>query len=278
MNKALEGASGLDGKVCVVTGAASGLGLAIAKALLAAGAKVSLLDRDESRLEREAESLRDGGSAEHAVLDVGDPRAVAEVFEGIGRRNGPIDVLVNSAGIREISDSLDLSFDEYDRVLRVNLSGTFYCAQQAGRQMRDARRGGSIVNVASVAGIDAVPSRAAYCSSKFGVIGLTQTMAAELGQFGIRVNALCPGLIRTPLSEAYFADEEFVARLPKVIPLGGPGQATDIADAALFLAGPASAYVTGIALPVDGGFIAARSFDYRVEPGSAFFGKTTSGG
>jgi NAD(P)-dependent dehydrogenase (short-subunit alcohol dehydrogenase family) len=275
MTGPLPGSLSLDGKLCAVTGAASGLGRQIAETLSAAGGEVVLLDRDAAGLERTASEL--AGEHHVARLDVGDAEEVAEVFAGIASDHGSIDVLVNGAGVREIADSLELAVDEWDRVVRINLSGTFYCSQQAARQMRGAG-GGSIVNVASVAGLNGIPARAAYCSSKFGVVGLTYTMAHDLGRFGIRVNALCPGLIRTPLTERYFADEGLVAALPKVIPLGGAGEPRHIADAALFLAGAMSEYVTGIALPVDGGYLAARSFDARIEPGGAFLATTVTDG
>jgi NAD(P)-dependent dehydrogenase (short-subunit alcohol dehydrogenase family) len=270
------GALRLDGKVCAVTGGASGIGREIATALVRAGGHVVVLDRAGPEAQAAAEALeREGGAASARELDVRDAAAVAECFAAIHDRLGRLDVLVNSAGVREIGDSLTLPVQDWDRVIAINLSGTFYCAQAAGRYMAEAGSG-SIINLASVAGLDGAPARAAYCSSKFGIVGLTHTMAYDLGRRGVRVNALCPGLIRTPLTESYFADEGLVAGLPKVIPLGGAGEPRHVADAALFLAGPMSEYVTGVALPVDGGFLAARTFDARIEPGGAFLAANTT--
>jgi NAD(P)-dependent dehydrogenase (short-subunit alcohol dehydrogenase family) len=268
----------LDGQVCVVTGGASGIGRGIGTAFARAGAHTVLLDYSGTQARELAEELQhEGCSASAMELDVRRAGDVAECFDGIVDRLGRLDVLANAAGVREISDSLTLAVEEWDRVIATNLSGTFYCGQAAGRHMAQAGSG-SIINISSIAGLDGAPARAAYCSSKFGIVGLTQTMAFDLGPRGIRVNALCPGLIRTPLTESYFADEGLVAGLPKVIPLGGAGEPRHIADAALFLASPLAEYITGVALPVDGGFLAARTFDTRGEPGSAFLTGNTGDG
>lgn len=270
---AAEGANRIDleGRTCVVTGGARGIGNGVATALTAAGAKVALLDIDAETLAAAAAELgSDGAPAPAVEVDVRDSASVAAAFEQVDERLGKVDVLVNSAGVREISGPLELPEADWERVVGINLSGTFYCAQQAGRRMV-AAGSGSIVNIASVAGLHGFPSRVAYCSSKFGIVGLTHSMAADLGPHGVRINAICPGLIRTPMTEPYFADEGLIGALPKVIPLGGAGTPEHIANAALFLASSMSEYVTGVALPVDGGFLAARSFDARLEDeGGAF--------
>lgn len=258
-------------QVAVVTGASSGLGREIAATLSEAGAHVVLLDRDEKAATEHAAQLANTRSADAFALevDVSDSDQVASAIASIVERMGRIHVFVNSAGVREIYDSLDLPVAEWNNVLAINLSGTFYCCQAVGRAMADAG-GGSIINISSIAGLDGAPARAAYCASKFGIVGLTKVLAHDLGPRGVRVNALCPGLIRTPLTERYFADENFATGLPKVIPLGGAGTPNHVAQAALFLASSMSEYVTGVALPVDGGYLAARSFDTAREPGSAF--------
>jgi NAD(P)-dependent dehydrogenase (short-subunit alcohol dehydrogenase family) len=149
--------------------------------------------------------------------------------------------------------------DEWDNVIAVNLSGTFYCCQAAARHMRESGRG-AIVNIASVGGLIGLARRPAYTASKHGVVGLTKSLARDLGPAGIRVNAICPGLVRTPLTEQYFAEAAFEAGLETVVPQGRVGTAGDVADAALYLASDQSGYVNGVALTVDGGWLAEKSF------------------
>jgi NAD(P)-dependent dehydrogenase (short-subunit alcohol dehydrogenase family) len=234
----------LENRVVLVTGAASGIGREIAERFAREGARVTGFDRA-------------GEVAIHG--DVRSPadaeRAVGQVVESEGR----IDVLVNSAGVREIGDVYTMATDEWDNVIAVNLSGTFYCCQAAARRMREGG-GGVIVNISSVGGLIGLARRPAYTAAKHGVIGLTKSLARDLGPAGIRVNAICPGLIRTPLTEQYFAEDAFEEGLQTVVPLGRAGLADDVADAALYLASDQSAYVNGIALTVDGGWLAEKSF------------------
>jgi len=159
--------------------------------------------------------------------------------------------------------------DEWDNVIAVNLSGTFYCCQAAARHMRE-RGGGAIVNLSSVGGLIGLARRPAYTAAKHGVVGLTKSLARDLGPAGIRVNAICPGLIRTPLTEQYFADDAFEEGLRTVVPQGRVGLADDVADAALYLASDQSAYVNGIALTVDGGWLAEKSFAAGDAAGKTF--------
>ena len=182
---------------------------------------------------------------------------------------GRIDVLVCSAGVREIGDVYTMPTDEWDNVIAVNLSGTFYCCQAAARHMRE-RGGGAIVNLSSVGGLIGLARRPAYTAAKHGVVGLTKSLARDLGPAGIRVNAICPGLIRTPLTEQYFADDAFEEGLRTVVPQGRVGLADDVADAALYLASDQSAYVNGIALTVDGGWLAEKSFAAGEAAGKTF--------
>lgn len=165
-----------------------------------------------------------------------DAAGVSAVIEAVRSEHGRIDVLVNCAGIREIAPALELAAEEWQRVIDVNLGGTFYCAQATGRVMAAAGRG-AIVNVSSTSGLSADPSRVAYCASKAGILGLTRALALDLGRYGVRVNAVCPGLTRTPLTESYFDDDAFVAGLAEVVPLGRAADPGDIADVVLFLAG-----------------------------------------
>jgi NAD(P)-dependent dehydrogenase (short-subunit alcohol dehydrogenase family) len=240
----------LEGKVAVITGAAGGIGREIAGLFAAEGARIAGFDRAQE------------AGDELNLFVSGDVRSAAEVeraAEAIHAETGRIDILVNCAGVREIANVFDLKPEEWENVLAVNLSGVFYWCQSAARRMR-ASGGGSIVNVSSVGGLVGLSHRPAYTASKHGVVGLTKSLARDLGVFGIRVNAICPGLIRTPLTESYFGDDRFEQELAVTVPQGRVGTVSDVADAALYLASDMAAYVNGVALSVDGGWLAEKSF------------------
>src|SRR3954463_16675276 len=239
----------LDRRVAFVTGSASGIGRAIAEAFAREGAQGAGFDRADG----------DG-----RVPAAGE-RGVAAAVERFGR----IDVVVNCAGVREIGDVYELAAEEWENVIAVNLSGTFYVCQAAARRMRESG-GGSIVNIASVGGLVGLAHRPAYTASKHGVVGLTKSLARDLAADGIRGNVICPGLIRTPRTEQYFGDGSFERSLAATVPLGRHGEARDVANAALYLASDLGSYVNGTALTVDGGWLAEKSFVEGEVAGSAF--------
>jgi len=259
----------LRGETAVITGAASGLGREIASTFAREGANLVLLDLNAEEVARVAAELAGEASVEATSIgvDISDADAVEAAFATLDASGVTPTILVNSAGIREIAGPLELPAAEWQRVMDVNLSGTFYCAQAAAKRMAPAGRG-AIVNLAAVGGFVAFGNRPAYTASKHAVVGITRSLATDLGPSGIRVNAVCPGLMKTPFTTAFFEDEEFVSRLPITIPLGRPGLPPDVAQAALFLASPMASYITGVALPVDGGFLAGGTFEVRSQPTS----------
>jgi NAD(P)-dependent dehydrogenase (short-subunit alcohol dehydrogenase family) len=245
----------LAGKVALVTGAGSGLGRSIALAFARAGASLALIDIDEGT----AQVTLDASGADGAVAaaDVALTPGVGQAVEGLADRVGAPDVVVNNAGIagagrRPLHET---SIEDWERVLTVNLTGAFLVCRAALPLMLE-RGAGVIVNVASAAGLVALPGRSGYAASKAGLIHLTRTLAVEYAEAGIRANALCPGYADTPLVAAGLADAERAARLLRMIPMRRVAQPDEIASAALFLASEASAYMTGQTLVVDGGWTA----------------------
>ena len=243
-------------RVAVVTGAAQGIGRRIAETLAGRGYDIVLADVRPSTATAEAVTGR-GRSALDVPGDVSDEVQVAELAASVLERFGRVDVLVNNAGISSIRPAEELPTVEWRRVLDVNLTGPFLTSRTFGRTMLAARRG-SIVNIASIAGLRAVADRAAYNASKHGLVGLTRTLAAEWGGRGVRVNAVCPGWVKTEMDEAdqaaaHYTDDDIVGQ----VPLGRFATPGDIAAAVAFLADDEqSGFVNGVALPVDGGWTA----------------------
>jgi NAD(P)-dependent dehydrogenase (short-subunit alcohol dehydrogenase family) len=242
----------LAGKRVVVTGAASGIGRAIASRFAAEGASVVAADLDGEGARRTAASI--GHLAVGASVDIRDETSVRALFEAV-ERGAPLDVLVNVAGVGSTAATPDTTVEVWDEVMAVNSRGTFLCCKHALRAMLP-RQGGSIVNIASVAGLVGLRDRSAYCASKGAVVAFTRAMAIDHVADGIRINCVCPGTVDTPwvrrLTESGESLDALVARQP----MGRLGTPEEIADAALFLASDDSSFMTGSVLVVDGGFTA----------------------
>jgi len=248
-------------QVALVTGGGGGLGLAIAEALAAAGAAVAVLDVTQEKADTAVKHLSGLTCGRLAAIEVNvaDPDSVASAFLKIDGQFSQIDILVNCAGVREVKTIYDLEPKEWQRVININLCGSFYCAREAALRMRKSG-GGSIINITSVAGIMGITHRPAYTASKHGLIGLTKNLACDLAADGIRVNAVAPGTIRTPLTEGYYSDSNFVEGLKEVVPLGAGGDPQDVADAVVYLCSRQAKFITGIVLPVDGGWASSKSY------------------
>lgn len=242
----------LDGKTAVITGAGRGLGLGCAQALAEAGASTILVSRTREELEAACQSIRDaGGLAEPLVCDVTSAEQVEQHIGGLER----IDILVNNAGTNIPEPFLDVSEENLDRVIELNVKAMFIVSQAAARRMAE-HDGGSIINMSSQMGHVGSPNRTVYCLTKHAVEGLTKAMAVEMAPQKIRVNSLSPTFIRTPMTETFFANEEFLNWTLDQIPIGRIGGIEDIMGAIVFLASPAASLITGTSLLVDGGWTA----------------------
>lgn len=242
------------GQRAIITGGGSGIGAACARMIVERGGEVLVIDRDAGAAQAVADSL--GGRAE--ALDVTDAGAVAALVTGLAKADFVPDVLINCAGVREFADPLEISPEHWEKLLSVNLSGTFYITQAVARLWRDLNRGGAIVNTASTSGIFASEQRVTYVASKHGVVGMTRQLALDLGPLGIRINAVAPGVVQTPMTQTYFDDPATEERIRNVYPLGRVAQAEDVAEVILFLASDRARHVTGTVIPVDGGYTAGR--------------------
>ncbi|MGC2297212.1 MAG: glucose 1-dehydrogenase [Acidobacteriaceae bacterium] len=247
-----------ESKVALVTGAASGLGLATAKAFAASGAAVVLADWNEKAVRRAADELTARGHKTLAVrCDVSDDAQVEAMVEQAVAKFGRLDAAYNNAGIQnELAETADTTREDYDRVMGINLRGVWSSMKFELRQMRK-QGSGTIVNCSSLGGLVGGAERGIYHAAKHGVLGFTKSAALEYAARGIRINAICPGMIQTPMSDQMVAagQGEALKAMEKSIPMGRVGRPEEIADAVLWLCSDAASYVTGQSISVDGGFI-----------------------
>jgi NAD(P)-dependent dehydrogenase (short-subunit alcohol dehydrogenase family) len=244
----------LAGRRALITGATRGIGIAVAQAFLAHGAAVAITGRKPDTLHSAVEQLRtDGADVRGHVCNQGDSDAIQRLFDQLDAESYPADVVVINAATNPVMGPLlETDLDAWRKILDVNLTGAFLTARAAIRRMVPLTRG-SVIFVASIAGVEPMSGLGAYSVSKSGLLGLMRTLAKELGPSGIRVNALAPGLVETRFAAALFQDKSGYESLMARTPLRRHGQPLDIAGAAVFLASEASAYVTGQTLVIDGG-------------------------
>jgi NAD(P)-dependent dehydrogenase (short-subunit alcohol dehydrogenase family) len=256
----------LSGKNALVTGGGRGIGFAIATAFVREGARVVIADVDLPRAQTTAEQL---GKMAYAVhVDVASAQSISVMLRAVLERVGQVDILVNNAGIGGNRAFLDTSLEEWERIIRINLTGAFLVAQGVARAMRERGEGGKIINIASLAAQRGGEGRAAYGAAKAGLDILTRVMAVELSAYGINVNSIAPGPIETEMAKVAH-DPVSRAVYNFLVPMGRYGSPEEIADAAVFLASDESRYVQGHTLNVDGGFRAAGLMYSKKLPGSS---------
>jgi len=245
----------LEGRIALITGGNRGIGKAIAQAYAEAGASIALTSRDIGRAENAASEIAEstGQKCIGLSLDVRDQDQVNLAVERTESELGGIHILVNNAGINIRENIFELKDESWETVVGTNLEGAMRCARAVAPRMKE-QRWGRIVNLGSLLSVVGLPSRAAYASSKAGLLGLTRAMALDLAPHAVTVNALCPGVFKTEINRPILNDPEYLADFLRQVPLGHLGEPRELQGAALFLASDASAYMTGSALFVDGGW------------------------
>jgi len=243
----------LKGRVALVTGASSGLGVQFAKALADNGAALALVARRADRLKSLKDEIENkGGKAVAIEADVTDRAAMTRAFDAAEKALGTVTILVNNAGIAHGGRAVEMPPEEWRKVLSTNLDAVFFWAQEAARRMLAAKKQGAIVNIASVLGLAVAKGAVAYATAKAGVVQVTKALAVELAFKGVRVNAIAPGWFVTEMNDDYLASEAGTA-IKREIPMGRFGNAGDLDGALLLLASDAGSYITGATIVVDGG-------------------------
>ncbi len=244
----------------LITGAGSGIGRAASLAFAKEGAAIAAADLRLEAAQATASAVKAlGHNAVALQVDVTQPDSVQALVEQAVAGLGSLDVLVNSAGVREIVPFLELPAEEWTKVIGTNLTGTFLCSQAVAQHLIAQNKSGKIINLSSVAGLMGVPNRAAYVASKHGVVGLTKEMGMELADKHIQVNAIAPGVVETAMTAGYFDNPAIVASLKKAHPAGRWAQPEEIARLMLFLASEDADFMTGTTIPIDGGFVAGKA-------------------
>ena len=246
----------LDNKVAIVTGAASGIGLSCAELLAESGTKTALVDMNAENLAKATKQVQEKGIVRGYQLDVTNIRAIASTFSRIRQELGEIDILVCSAGINIRQAAHEVTEAAWDAIMSVNTKGLFFCNQAAAVQSMIPRKSGAIVNIASMMGLVGGPKLASYCASKGGVVQLTRQEAIDWAPYNIRINAIAPTYVLTDLTRSLLTDPEVKTWVLDNIPLHRLATVDDVAATALFLASDAAKMITGVILPVDGGWTA----------------------
>lgn len=247
----------LNGKVALITGSSVGLGRSMASAFIAEGGRVVTHSRDLARAQAAVSDLGAGDRAMAVAGDLNDvTTAPCDLVANAIAHFGQLDILVNNAGVTTIQPTIDLTLDDWQQIIHVDLTAAFACSQEAAKHFIE-RGGGSILNISSMMGCGGFPNRAAYTSAKHGLIGMTKALAAEWGQHQIRVNALAPAYIRGSMDDATMATGDYgPGEIERRTPLGRKGEPAEVAAAAVFLVSDDASYISGVNLPVDGGWLA----------------------